>query len=141
MSGRRTSRAVAGVDLAAGIDRLYALPLEEFIAARNELARDLKKDDEADAAAEVAALKKPTLVACDTMNFWIESRRPDLLALLERVDLITLNDGEARQLTEESNLVKAARWIMKRGCAADRTESIAGSRHAPCLCAITEARS
>src|SRR5215213_7462339 len=58
---------------------------------------------------------KPKLVACDTMNFWIESRRQDLLALLPRVDLITLNDAEARQLTEESNLVKAARWIMKRG--------------------------
>src|SRR3954470_21335182 len=58
---------------------------------------------------------KPKLVACDTMNFWIESRRPDLLALLERVDLITLNDAEARQLTEEANLVRAARWIMKHG--------------------------
>jgi sugar/nucleoside kinase (ribokinase family) len=60
-------------------------------------------------------VERPTLVACDTMNFWIESRRPDLLALLEHVDLITLNDSEARQLTEEANLVKAARWIMKRG--------------------------
>lgn len=60
-------------------------------------------------------VNKPKLVACDTMNFWIESRRPDLLALLERVDLITLNDAEARQLTEEFNLVKAARWIMSRG--------------------------
>ena len=58
---------------------------------------------------------KPKLVACDTMNFWIESRRPDLLELLEHVDLITLNDAEARQLTEEFNLVKAARWIMARG--------------------------
>ena len=58
---------------------------------------------------------KPKLVACDTMNFWIESRRPDLLKLLSHVDLITLNDAEARQLTEEFNLVKAARWIMKRG--------------------------
>ena len=58
---------------------------------------------------------KPKLVACDTMNFWIESRRPDLLELLERVDLIFLNDAEARQLTEEFNLVKAARWIMARG--------------------------
>jgi sugar/nucleoside kinase (ribokinase family) len=58
---------------------------------------------------------KPKLVACDTMNFWIESRRPDLMKLLERVDLITLNDAEARQLTEEFNLVKAARWIMQRG--------------------------
>ena len=58
---------------------------------------------------------KPRLVACDTMNFWIESRRPELLELLSKVDLITINDGEARQLTEKSNLVKAARWIMERG--------------------------
>jgi sugar/nucleoside kinase (ribokinase family) len=58
---------------------------------------------------------KPTLVACDTMNFWIESRRPDLLKLLERVDAITLNDGEARQLSECYNLMKAAKWIMQRG--------------------------
>jgi len=60
-------------------------------------------------------VERPTLVACDTMNFWIESRRPDLLELLAKVDVVTLNDGEARQLTEEFNLVKAARWIMKRG--------------------------
>ena len=58
---------------------------------------------------------RPKLVACDTMNFWIESRRQDLLDLLAHVDLITLNDAEARQLTEESNLVRAARWIMQRG--------------------------
>ncbi|HEY9229678.1 MAG TPA: PfkB family carbohydrate kinase [Gemmatimonadaceae bacterium] len=58
---------------------------------------------------------KPKLVACDTMNFWIESRRPDLLKLLERVDVITLNDAEARQLTEQHNLVKAAKWIMEKG--------------------------
>jgi sugar/nucleoside kinase (ribokinase family) len=57
----------------------------------------------------------PALVACDTMNFWIESRRPELLELLEQVDLITLNDAEARQLTEQANLVKAARWILDRG--------------------------
>ncbi|HEX6631772.1 MAG TPA: PfkB family carbohydrate kinase [Gemmatimonadaceae bacterium] len=63
----------------------------------------------------LSQVERPKLVACDTMNFWIESRRPDLLALLERVDLITLNDAEARQLTEQSNLVRAARWIMDRG--------------------------
>ena len=57
----------------------------------------------------------PRLVACDTMNFWIESRRNELLELLGRVDIILLNDAEARQLTEESNLVKAARWILARG--------------------------
>jgi len=60
-------------------------------------------------------VSKPKLVACDTMNFWIESRRPDLMRLLEQVDLIALNDAEARQLTEEFDLVKAARWIMARG--------------------------
>jgi len=60
-------------------------------------------------------VEKPKLVACDTMNFWIESRREDLLTLLKHVDLITLNDGEARQLTEKANLVQAARWILDRG--------------------------
>jgi sugar/nucleoside kinase (ribokinase family) len=60
-------------------------------------------------------VERPKLVACDTMNFWIESRRPDLMTLLEQVDVITLNDAEARQLTEEFNLVRAARWIMARG--------------------------
>jgi sugar/nucleoside kinase (ribokinase family) len=60
-------------------------------------------------------VEKPKLVACDTMNFWIQSRRTDLIALLEHVDLVTLNDGEARQLTEKVNLVQAAKWIMDHG--------------------------
>jgi sugar/nucleoside kinase (ribokinase family) len=60
-------------------------------------------------------VERPKLVACDTMNFWIESRRPELLELLRHVDLVTLNDGEVRQLTDQSNIVKAARWVMERG--------------------------
>jgi sugar/nucleoside kinase (ribokinase family) len=60
-------------------------------------------------------VNKPKLIACDTMNFWIQSRRADVLALLEHVDLVTLNDSEARQLTEKANLVQAAQWIMARG--------------------------
>src|SRR5437868_2851201 len=60
-------------------------------------------------------VEKPKLVACDTMNFWIQSRRPDILTLLGRVDCIMLNDGEARQLTDQANLVKAAKWIMAKG--------------------------
>jgi sugar/nucleoside kinase (ribokinase family) len=60
-------------------------------------------------------VQRPTMVACDTMNFWIESRRPDIVELIKHVDLITLNDGEARQLTDCYNLVKAARWIMDHG--------------------------
>jgi sugar/nucleoside kinase (ribokinase family) len=58
---------------------------------------------------------KPKLVACDTMNFWIESRRDDLIALLGHVDLVTLNDAEVRQLTEKANLVQGAHWILERG--------------------------
>ena len=60
-------------------------------------------------------VERPKLVACDTMNFWIESRWPELLELLGHVDLVTLNDGEVRQLTDQSNIVKAARWVMERG--------------------------
>ncbi len=60
-------------------------------------------------------VEQPKLVAADTMNFWIESRRSDLLRLLPHVDILLLNDAEARQLTEQSNLVRAARWIMQRG--------------------------
>jgi len=60
-------------------------------------------------------VERPQLVACDTMNFWIESRRSDLIELLKHVDVLLLNDAEARQLTEQSNLVKGARWILERG--------------------------
>ena len=47
-------------------------------------------------------VEKPKLVACDTMNFWIESRRPDLLELLEHVDLITLNDARGAAAHREA---------------------------------------
>ena len=60
-------------------------------------------------------VEKPRLVACDTMNFWIESRRNEFLKLLERVDILLVNDAEARQLSEEFNLVRAAAWIRSRG--------------------------
>ena len=63
----------------------------------------------------LSQVDRPKLVACDTMNFWIQSRRPDLIELLKHVDLVTLNDGEARQLTEKVNLVQAAKWIMDCG--------------------------
>jgi len=57
----------------------------------------------------------PRLVACDTMNFWIEGKRDALLALLRRVDLIVINDSEARELSGDHNLLRAARWIQSRG--------------------------
>ena len=57
----------------------------------------------------------PRLVACDTMNFWISSRRDQLLELLGRVDLLMLNDSEARELSGDPNLKRAARWVRERG--------------------------
>jgi sugar/nucleoside kinase (ribokinase family) len=53
--------------------------------------------------------------ACDTMNFWIQNKRDALLEVLKKVDGFVLNDGEARQLTGESNLIRAARKIRAWG--------------------------
>ena len=58
---------------------------------------------------------RPEVVACDTMNYWIEGKRKELLTLLERVDILLVNDAEVRQLADEPNLLKAARWIRDRG--------------------------
>jgi len=58
---------------------------------------------------------KPRFVACDTMNFWISGKRPELLKLLERVDMLLLNDEEARQLSGEANLPAASRAIRALG--------------------------
>ena len=55
------------------------------------------------------------LVALDTMNLWIDTTRDALQRAIEAVDLIIVNDAEARQLTEEPNLIKAARKILSWG--------------------------
>jgi len=57
----------------------------------------------------------PALVVADTMNLWIDIARPALLALLKRVDGLVLNDGEARMLASEDNLVAAAHKILDLG--------------------------
>jgi sugar/nucleoside kinase (ribokinase family) len=60
-------------------------------------------------------VESPRLVACDTMNYWIESKRDALMALLARVDCVLLNDSEARELSGDHNLKRAARWIRSHG--------------------------
>lgn len=60
-------------------------------------------------------VRSPRFVACDTMNLWIEIKRDGVLELLNRVDLLLVNDGEARQLSGEHSLTRAARWIQARG--------------------------
>ena len=60
-------------------------------------------------------MKKPRFVVADTMNLWIETARKDLDALLPHVDLLILNDSEAREMTKETSLIKAGRAIRKMG--------------------------
>lgn len=59
--------------------------------------------------------KKPELVVLDTMNFWMDNALEDLYKVIKRIDVITINDEEARQLTGEYSLVVAARKIHELG--------------------------
>jgi len=58
---------------------------------------------------------KPELVALDTMNYWIEGTPEELRKVLERIDVLVINDAEVRELSGEWNLVKAARAIQRMG--------------------------
>jgi len=60
-------------------------------------------------------MESPHFVVCDTMNYWIEGKKDDLLKLLKRVNVLIINDSEARLLTNEPNLIKAFRTIRKMG--------------------------
>ena len=59
--------------------------------------------------------QRPKLIAMDTMNFWMESAMPELKIVLKYVDMLIVNDAEARQLTGLFSLVKAAKAIMQMG--------------------------
>jgi sugar/nucleoside kinase (ribokinase family) len=60
-------------------------------------------------------VQRPRIVACDTMNFWISSKPEALKKVIERVDIFIINEGEARQLSGEANLIKAARKLLGLG--------------------------
>ncbi len=60
-------------------------------------------------------VKKPKLVACDTMNYWISSKTDALKRILKEVDLLTINEAEIRQLAGEASLVKAAKSVQALG--------------------------
>jgi sugar/nucleoside kinase (ribokinase family) len=55
------------------------------------------------------------LVACDTMNYWIQGKRDALMELLKRVDILLVNDSEARELSGDWNIHRAGRWILNHG--------------------------
>jgi sugar/nucleoside kinase (ribokinase family) len=56
-------------------------------------------------------MERPRFVVADTMDLWIETTRPDLDALMSRIDLLILNDSEAREMTKETSLIRAGRKI------------------------------
>ncbi len=60
-------------------------------------------------------VNSPRIVACDTMNFWIENKLEELKELLGKVNILIINDSEARQLSEEPMMLRAAKKIMEMG--------------------------
>lgn len=60
-------------------------------------------------------VEKPTLIAMDTMNLWIDIQKDQLLKVIERVDLLSINETESKMLTREPNAVSAAKEILKMG--------------------------
>jgi sugar/nucleoside kinase (ribokinase family) len=63
----------------------------------------------------VRQVRRPRLIACDTMNFWIGGKREALVRTLAEVDILVINEGETRQLANEANLVRAARTVLAMG--------------------------
>ena len=66
-------------------------------------------------ASVLGQVKSPRLVACDTMNFWIEGKRDELVETFGKVDIAVINEGEVRELAGESNILKASRKILEMG--------------------------
>lgn len=60
-------------------------------------------------------VKNPRLIAADTMNYWIQSKKSTLLKVLERIDILLVNEGELRQLTGDWNTIKAAKQLLTMG--------------------------
>ena len=63
----------------------------------------------------LSQVNKPKLILCDTMNYWISSKRAELIKLLKKVDIFLLNESEAKQISGEAGVVKAVRAIFKMG--------------------------
>ena len=60
-------------------------------------------------------VKKPKLVACDTMNYWIEKKPKELRDVLNQVNILMINDSETRELAQEPGIMKAARTVLDMG--------------------------
>ncbi|NJL25115.1 MAG: hypothetical protein HC902_08025 [Calothrix sp. SM1_5_4] len=60
-------------------------------------------------------VKNPRLIAADTMNYWIQSKKDVLLNVLKRIDILLVNEGELRQLTGDWNTIRASKQVLTMG--------------------------
>lgn len=97
--------------------------LNVFQDFKPEIPKDLKNTEyvflaNIDPVLQLSVLKqmkRPKLVACDSMNYWLENKKADFVKLMDKIDILLLNEGEAKMFTGESNLMKAARLIVAMG--------------------------
>lgn len=85
---------------------------EEYKKSRDVFLANIDPDLQAEVLDQ---MENPRLVGCDTMNYWIESKRSAVKKLLRRVHFLLVNEAEARQLAGEENLMKAARSLLRMG--------------------------
>lgn len=107
-------------DLEAQTDETELNVFEEFDPVLPETYRDtpyvfLANIDPEIQLSVLEQMNRPKVVACDTMNFWIDGKPDALDEVLSQVDFFFLNDAEARQMTDEVNLITAAKKLRKRG--------------------------
>lgn len=87
------------------------LPLE-YLRSRYLFLANIDPETQCSVLRQV---KKPKLVVCDTMNYWIEHKQPQLRKLLKEIDIFLCNESEARELSGEGNIVKAAKKLLSLG--------------------------
>jgi sugar/nucleoside kinase (ribokinase family) len=122
-SGGKTFRWEGRYDYDLNSAKTIATHLNVFKEFRPRVPNTLKCPDvlflaniDPDLQAKVLAQAgRPKIVACDSMNYWIENKRRALEKLLANIDILLLNDAEARQFSGKSNLMKAARHIVSLG--------------------------
>ncbi len=85
---------------------------ESFKTAKYVLLGNIDPELQLDVLNQVDS---PDFVVCDTMNYWIESKKDALMELMKRIDVLMVNDAEARQLSGDWNIYRAARWILSNG--------------------------
>ena len=105
------SRDTLGTRLNVLLDLDPKLP-EHFRSSRYVMLGNLDPNVQAKVLDQVS---DPALVVMDTMNYWMDSAMPKLREVIQRVDILTINDAEARQLSGEHSLVKAANKILAMG--------------------------